>query len=256
MLFIGILTVISFLSISKKNSPDSTEKITISNYNPDEYTPEELKKIIEGDDKKYVVIDVRTQQEYDFGHVPGALRADYHNKESLTKAATGKIPITYDGFSTMRGPYAAYLLYQNGHSRVGILLGGLAAWAEDIGKMETKSGAKGDVFLHPKNIFPERKKQVYPPGQGTAEFTIEAKKFTFTPNTIKVKHGQEVIIHLKSTDAIHGFSLPEYEIEEELLPNIQKTVSFTADRKGNFSFITNVVSGKDYASMVGNIIVR
>ena len=201
-------------------------------------------------------MDTRTKHEYNKGHVPGALHSDYYNRDNLIKTAGNKIPVTYDAFSTMRGPYAAYILYQAGYKNVGILYGGLTAWAEDIQKMESNDGQPPSVFGHPKNIFPNRKKSAYPPNKGIAEFNITAKRFSFNPNRITVQHGQKVLLHVVSIDVIHGFALPEFNIEAELLPNVRKDITFVADRKGNFTFITNILSGRQYASMVGNIIVE
>src|SRR3989338_6246201 len=215
-------------------------------YDPVEYTPIDLQFLLQKQKDKYVVIDTRTKHEYNKGHVPGALHSDYYNRDNLIKTAGNKIPVTYDAFSSMRGPYAAYILYQAGHKNVGILFGGLNAWAEDIGQLISSDGDQASVFMHPKNIFPKKKAGQYPPNQGSVEFKITAKRFAFIPNRIAVKHGQKVILHLTSLDVIHGFVLPEYNIEEELLPNEAKDISFIADRKGNFSFITNVISGRQY----------
>lgn len=235
---------------------DNLNQSSPSGYNPAHYTPSDLKQLLIKDKEKYVVIDTRTKQEYDKGHVPGSLHSDYYDSQALKKAADKKIPITYDAFSSMRGIYAAYVLYQAGYKEVGILLGGLSAWAEDIGELESSQPGAKSVFMHPKNIFPKRKRGNYPPGQGEVEFTIQARRFAFTPNKIEVKHGQTVILHVKSIDVIHGFALPEFKIEEELLPNVQVDISFVAERKGNFPFVTNIVSGSRYSSMVGNVIVE
>ena len=236
--------------------PNSNLSVSGGTYDPVEYTPTELQQLLQKSKDKYVVIDARTKLEYDKGHLPGSQHADFFNPDALIKTAGNKIPVTYDAFSSMRGPYAAYILYQAGYKKVGILYGGLNAWAEDIGQLISSDGDQASVFMHPKNIFPKKKVGQYPPNQGSVEFKITAKRFAFIPNRIAVKHGQKVILHLTSLDVIHGFVLPEYNIEEELLPNEAKDISFIADRKGNFSFITNVISGRQYTSMVGNIIVE
>lgn len=227
-------------------------------YDPIEYTPTELQSLLKKRKEKYVVIDARTKLEYDKAHVPGAVHADYYDIDALKKSAGNKIPVAYDEFSAMRAIYAAYLLYQAGYNNVAIIYGGLNAWAEDIQTLEsTDLQAQIQTFFnHPKNIFPERKKGEYPLNKGSVEFNIIAKKFSFEPNQIVVEHGQKVILHIVSKDIIYGFALPEYKIEEELLPNEHKHITFLVDRKGNFPFVTNVVSGGQYSSMVGNIIVK
>lgn len=83
-------------------------------YKAASHTPEELNEQIKKDKDKYAIIDVRTKLEYDKGHLPGALHADYYDTDALKKAAGDKIPVTYCAYSAMRGPYAAYQLYQAG----------------------------------------------------------------------------------------------------------------------------------------------
>ena len=258
LLFI-FFAFIGNLFVFQKATPKSDNNQSFDGtkaYDPVEYTPEDLENLLKTEKEKYVVIDARTRIEYDKGHLPAAKHADYYDTEALIKAAGSKIPITYDAFSSMRGPYAAYILYQAGYKKVGILYGGLSAWVEDIQLLESAEGQPASVFMHPKNIFPERVKSKYPQNKGSVEFNIVAKRFSFEPNQIVIQHGQKVTLHLVSRDVIHGFSLPEFKIEAELLPNQPKDITFIADRKGNFSFITNVVSGRQYASMVGNIIVK
>lgn len=258
--FVLIFTIAIIFGIEKglfqnqsANLDNATSK---TSYNPVKYTPSELTRLLSEQKGKYVVIDARSRLEYDKGHVPGAVHADYYDIDALKKAAGNKIPVTYDAFSAMRGIYAAYLLYQTGYKDVAIIYGGLSAWAEDIRTLDSADPQVRTVFNHPKNIFPNRKKGEYPSNKGSVQFSIVAKKFSFEPNQIVVEHGQKVILRVVSKDVIHGFSLPEYSIEEELLPNEPKEIVFIADRKGNFPFVTNVVSGKDYASMVGNLIVK
>jgi len=227
-------------------------------YKATAYSPQTVAKMIEENPDKYAVIDVRTKQEYDKGHLPGAIHADYHDTQALKKAAGNKIPIAYCAFSAMRGPYAAYQLYRAGFKTASVLDGGISAWAEDIQGLDSADPKVKTVFNHPKDIFPKRIIGDYPKGQGEVEINIVARRFHFEPSQIKVKHGQKVTINIMSVDVTHGFSIPEYRIEEELLPNEPKVISFIADRKGNFPFVCSVICGASHshASMVGNLIVE
>lgn len=243
------------LQIKSANTVNHSED---AQYSSHAFTPKELEKEIKDNPDKYALIDVRTKLEYDKGHLPGAVHADYYDTEALKKAAGDKIPVTYCAFSAMRGPYAAYQLYQSGAKDVKVLEGGISAWAEDIQGMDSANPKVKTVFNHPKNIFPDRAPGKYPKGQGEVEISITAKKYDFSKRTIEVKHGQKVTLNLMSLDVTHGFALPEFGIEAELLPNEPVTVTFIADRKGNFPFVCNVIcgSGHDHASMVGNLIVK
>ena len=227
-------------------------------YHATSYAPTELREMMKQEDfnDKYVVIDVRTKQEYDKGHLPGAVHADYYDRDALKEAAGNKTPITYCSFSAMRGTYAAYELFQSGFKNVALIDGGLTAWAEDTKKLDANDPLVNTIFNHPKNILPVREKGEYPPNMGSVEFNLVATRYSFAPSKMVVKHGQTVTINMVSKDVAHGFALPEFGIEEELLPNEPVTVSFIADRKGNFSFVCNVICGHEHPSMVGNLIVE
>lgn len=229
-------------------------------YQASGFTPTELNQTLHSAKKdEYVVIDVRTQQEYDKGHIPGAVHADYYDADALKKAAGDKTPIVYCSRSIMRGPYAAYNLYQHGKTHVRFLDGGLSAWAEDIEGLDSNDPNVRTVFNHPKNIYPERALNLSTESPlGDVVINLQAAKYEFSPRVIKVKQGQRVTLNMISLDVVHGFALPEFGIEEELPPHEEKTVSFVADRKGNFPFVCNVIcgAGHDHASMVGNLIVE
>lgn len=249
--FLGIL----FLLRKTSFTGYSGEKNSLG-YKAKTYTPSELQTLLNKNNDKFAIIDVRSKLEYDKGHLPGAVHADYYDTDALKKAAGDKIPVTYCAFSAMRGPYAAYQLYLSGYKDVYLLKGGLSAWVEDIQLLESADPKIKTVFNHPKNIFPQREKRPYPDNMGEIEFKITATRFMFNPSQIKVGHGQKVTLHLVSLDVAHGFALPEYGIEVELLPNEPVDVSFIADRKGNFPFVCSIICGSDHASMVGNLIVE
>lgn len=227
-------------------------------YQATTYSPAQLEELIRKNPDKYALIDVRTKEEYEEAHLPGAIHADFYDTGALKKTVGNKIPITYCAFSAMRGPYAAYQLYQAGFKSAGVLDGGISAWAEDTLTIESADPNVKSVFTHPKNIFPNRPKGEYPQDQGEVEYNITATRFEFNPSEIVVKHGQKVTLHLKSMDVTHGFSLPEFGIEEELLPREPVTVTFIADRKGIFPFVCSIIcgAGHEHASMVGNLIVE
>lgn len=88
------------------------------------------------------------------------------------------------------------------------------------------------------------------------EFTITAKQFDFTPETITVNQGDQVKLIVTSTDVTHGFLISEYGINERLEPGKTVTVEFTADKKGEFPIVCNVVCGSGHSGMRGKLIVN
>lgn len=85
------------------------------------------------------------------------------------------------------------------------------------------------------------------------EFTITAKQWEFQPSTITVKKGQLVRLHIKSIDVTHGFSVSDFGVNATLTPNQTRTVEFTPDKVGNFSFACSVFCGSGHSGMRGTL---
>lgn len=88
------------------------------------------------------------------------------------------------------------------------------------------------------------------------EIEVTAQQFSFTPNPIRVKLGEMIRLKIKSLDVAHGFSLPEFGINEILQPGKEIQVEFQATRKGSFQFFCSVVCGLDHSGMRGTLIVE
>jgi rhodanese-related sulfurtransferase len=100
----------------------TAEKVEIINN-----TPEEFEANMEGD---YLLLDVRTQEEYDAGHIEGSTLIpvdelgnriseieDYKDKTVLVYCRSGNRSVT-----------ASNILISNGFNKVHNLLGGIGAW--------------------------------------------------------------------------------------------------------------------------------
>lgn len=88
------------------------------------------------------------------------------------------------------------------------------------------------------------------------EFDITAKRFEFIPSTIKVSKGDKVKLNVKSIDGTHGFAISEFGINENLKPGVTKTIEFTADKTGEFTFFCSVYCGSGHSGMKGKLIVE
>jgi len=86
-------------------------------------------------------------------------------------------------------------------------------------------------------------------------FEIEAEKFSYSPNVIRINRGDEVVIRLISTDVTHGFYLDGYGVDTKAHPGQDGSVSFTANRTGRFTFRCSVTCGEFHPFMVGYLIV-
>ncbi|HLD88688.1 MAG TPA: cytochrome c oxidase subunit II [Candidatus Nanoarchaeia archaeon] len=88
------------------------------------------------------------------------------------------------------------------------------------------------------------------------EFTITAKQWEFIPNTIEVNKGDDVVLKLTSIDVTHGFSLPDFNVEEQLMPNKETVIKFKADKTGTFDFRCSVFCGAGHGGMTGKLVVK
>ena len=95
-------------------------------------TPEKAKEIIDGGEK-YILLDVREQDEYDSGHIPGALLIPYGE---IAEKAPDLIPDKSEQIlvycrSGRRSKIAAESLAQLGYTNV-LEFGGINDWKYDI----------------------------------------------------------------------------------------------------------------------------
>lgn len=84
---------------------------------------------------------------------------------------------------------------------------------------------------------------------------IAAQQFSYTPNIIKLKKGETVLLRLKSKDVTHGFFLDGYGIEFYVHPGEVREVPLKATRTGRFTFRCSVTCGMHHPYMVGYLYV-
>jgi len=82
----------------------------------------------------------------------------------------------------------------------------------------------------------------------------------FNPEHIKVKEGDNVTIHITSTeqarDATHGFAIGGYNINLSLEPGESSTVKFKADKPGVYPFYCTEFCSALHLEMVGYLLVE
>lgn len=94
------------------------------------------------------------------------------------------------------------------------------------------------------------------PKENISRKNVTARQWEFLPATIRVAKGDKVILTIRSVDVPHGFGLAAFGIDEALNPGQDVVVEFTADRKGEHSFICTVACGAGHADMRGTLIVE
>lgn len=88
------------------------------------------------------------------------------------------------------------------------------------------------------------------------EFDVTARQFEFNPATITVTKGDTVTLNITSEDVVHGFSIPDFDVNEALTPGKTTTVQFVADKAGTFSFACSIVCGSGHSTMKGQLVVE
>lgn len=86
----------------------------------------------------------------------------------------------------------------------------------------------------------------------TKVITIEAKNFEFDQPEIKVNKGDTVSITLKNGQGNHGIELTGYDQEIKG----DQTITFVADKAGEFEFHCSIMCGGGHAKMTGKLIVQ
>ena len=79
--------------------------------------------------------------------------------------------------------------------------------------------------------------------------TVTAGRFSFEPNEITVKKGEEVTLVLQSSDVIHGLLIEDLGVRTEIKKGQSATVTFTPDAAGTFEGKCSHFCGAGHGSM-------
>jgi cytochrome c oxidase subunit 2 len=97
---------------------------------------------------------------------------------------------------------------------------------------------------------------IYAADQNEPVFKITAKKFEYSPSSIKIKKGIPVIFELTSLDTRHGFNCPKLGIRTDIEPGKVSRVRILAQKAGVYGFYCDVFCGSGHEEMTGKIIVE
>ena len=92
------------------------------------------------------------------------------------------------------------------------------------------------------------------------EVWMTAIRSHFTPDQIKVKQGDEVILHItnieRARDATHGFAIDGYNVNLSLEPGESNLVKFKADKPGVYPFYCTEFCSALHLEMAGYLFVE
>jgi rhodanese-related sulfurtransferase len=130
--FLFVLLLVLFSGCIGQNS---TSQSSSEQLNPSKITRAELAELIQEEDM--LLIDVRTEGEYDQGHLPGAIVIPYDEfdlRYSEILEYKDREVVLYCHVGGM-GDYAGRVLLKNGFTNVKNLEGGIYGWINSGGKI-------------------------------------------------------------------------------------------------------------------------
>ncbi len=84
---------------------------------------------------------------------------------------------------------------------------------------------------------------------------ITAKRFNYTPGEVTLKKGVPVILEFRSEDILMGFTLPDFNVREDIVPGKVTRLRLTPDKTGSFVFLCDVFCGSGHEEMNGRLVV-
>ncbi len=94
----------------------------------------------------------------------------------------------------------------------------------------------------------------------TVHVYMTAMRSHFTPDILRVKKGDHVIVHVtnieQTPDATHGFAIPAYNLQASLDPGEVVTLEFDADKAGSFAFYCTEFCSALHLEMQGWLLVE
>jgi heme/copper-type cytochrome/quinol oxidase subunit 2 len=88
--------------------------------------------------------------------------------------------------------------------------------------------------------------------------SLWGEKETVEKPVLEVSKGDLVVLRLKSSDVVHGFSLKDFGVfvSDGIQPGKTTIVSFRADKVGSFTFSCNAICGDHHQNMQGTLVVK
>jgi cytochrome c oxidase subunit 2 len=84
---------------------------------------------------------------------------------------------------------------------------------------------------------------------------VRAKRFTYTPSTIKLKKGEPVTLELTTEDITMGFNVPDFGVRADIIPGKTTRLDVTPDKAGTFTFLCDIFCGDGHEAMSGTLVV-
>lgn len=84
---------------------------------------------------------------------------------------------------------------------------------------------------------------------------VSARRFEFTPASIKLRKGEPVVFELTTEDVFMGMNVPDFGVRSDIVPGKTMRMAFTPDKAGTFAFVCDVFCGDKHEEMSGTLVV-
>ena len=85
---------------------------------------------------------------------------------------------------------------------------------------------------------------------------ITARRFIYSPDEIRLKVAEPVVLELQTLDVLMGFSCPDFNVRADLVPGKVARVALKPDKAGTFTFLCDIFCGSGHESMNGTFVVE
>ena len=85
---------------------------------------------------------------------------------------------------------------------------------------------------------------------------VTMRKFAISPDLIRVKQGEEVVLSISTEDVQHGFEVEEMGINEPIQPGKPVEIHLDTSKKGEFRMACSIICGPGHNDMTGKIVVE
>ena len=86
-------------------------------------------------------------------------------------------------------------------------------------------------------------------------FTMTAERYDFDPAELHVPAGTLVTLTITALDDVHGFDLPDWDIDVRLEPDRPVSVEFFVSEPGTYEFHCSHFCGMGHFGMKGTLVV-
>ena len=219
-------------------------------------------------DKAFKLVDT-IDVHYNIGHLASS--------EGDTVAADGKYLVALNKWSIDRYPNIGTLLPQNlqlidlASPKMKILSEAPAGMGEphygQIIRMDRLTSAiqvykpgTDPLTFQPSAFATAPGKERVERSGNTVHVYMTAMRSHFTPDTLRVKKGEHVVLHITNIettpDATHGFAIPSYNVEVSIDPGEVVTIEFDATKTGAFAFYCTEFCSALHLEMQGWMLVE